>query len=308
MRQPARPPAVAGQFYPEDAKRLQAEVRALLAGAVPARGERPIALILPHAGYVYSGQVAADGWRQAMDHRYDLVVLLGTNHTAPAFAGASVFIGGRFRTPLGVAEVDEQAASGLLAAEPDCTSDPRPHEREHSIEVQVPFVQVALPGAKILPVVIGCEDPGLCSRLGPALARLVARHKALVVASSDLSHFPAYADAVASDRAVLTAMAGLDPDALRRTIAAEMRAGRRGLDTCACGEGPALVAMTAAKALGATRGTVLSHANSGDMPLGNRHRVVGYGAVMFGAVGEGADLAALDDPPHVALSAPGRPS
>jgi AmmeMemoRadiSam system protein B len=296
MRQAVRPPAVAGSFYPLDPKRLAAEVGALLEQALPPRGVRPIALVVPHAGFAYSGLIAADAWRQAQGHRYDLVVLLGTNHTAGFFTGISVFLGSGFRTPLGVAEVDGEAASALLAADHDCSSDPAPHEREHSIEVQLPFVQTVLPGVPILPVVVGDEDPRLCARLGVALANVLAGRRPLIVASSDLSHFPSYEDARAADRAVLAAMAGLDPDALRETVAREEGAGRRGLDTCACGLAPVLAAMTAARTLGANRGTVISRACSGDAPPGDRSRVVGYGAVLFTAGEPGADLAALDEP------------
>jgi len=298
MRQAVRPPAVAGHFYPAEARRLEAEVKGHLARAVPPRTERPIALVAPHAGFVFSGQIAADAYRQAVGHRYDLVVLLGTNHTAAFFAGVSVFIGSGFRTPLGVAGVDEAAAAALLAADHDCTSEPHPHEREHSIEVQVPFVQVAFPGVAILPVIVGSEESGLCARLGAALGQVLANRRALIVASSDLSHYPAYEDSAAADRAVLAAIARLDPDGLRETIAAEERAGRRGLETCACGLAPLLAAMTASRALGATRGTVVSHASSGDSPLGDHERVVGYGAVVFSAGPPGADLTALDEPPH----------
>ena len=299
MRPPVRMPAVAGSFYPADPRRLAVEVNALLGQARPPRGGRPVALVVPHAGFAVSGRLAADGWRQAQGHRYDLVVLLGTNHTAGYFTGVSVFLGGGFRTPLGVVEVDEPAAAGLLAADRDCSSDPAPHEREHSIEVQLPFVQTVLPGVPILPVVVGDEDPRLCARLGVALANVLAGRRPLIVASSDLSHFPSYEDALAADRAVLAAMARLDPDALRETIAREEGAGRRGLDTCACGLAPVLAAMTAARTLGATRGTVISRACSGDAPPGDRSRVVGYGAVRFTAGEPGADLAALDEPaPH----------
>jgi hypothetical protein len=215
------------------------------------------------------------------------------------FGGISVFIGSGFRTPLGVAQVDEDAASALLAADPDCTSDPRPHEREHSIEVEVPFVQVALPGVPILPVVVGCDEPGPCARFGEALAATLAGRRPLIVASSDLSHYPPYDDAVASDRAVLAAIARLDPAGVRATIAAEMGAGHRGLETCACGEAPVLAAMTVAKSLGATHGTVIARANSGDTLFGDRARVVGYGAVSFSLGEARADLAALDAAPHV---------
>ena len=304
MRRPVRMPAVAGSFYPEEPRRLAAEVQALLEQARPPRGGRPLALIVPHAGFAFSGLIAADGWRQAQGHRYELVVLLGTNHTAGFFTGISVFLGSGFRTPLGVVQVDEQAASALLAADRDCSSDPAPHEREHSIEVQLPFVQTVLPGASILPVIVSDEDPPLCARLGVALANVLADRRALIVASSDLSHFPSYGDAVAADRAVLTAMARLDPDGLRETIAREEGAGRRGLDTCACGLAPVLAAMAAARTLGATRGTVISRASSGDAPPGDHARVVGYGAILFTAGEPGADLSALDEPAHVPRPAP----
>jgi len=304
MRQAVRPAAVAGTFYPAEPRRLESTVRDLLARAVPPRGTRPVALIVPHAGYAYSGLIAADGWRQVGDHRYDLVALLGTNHTAGYFSGVSVFIGSGFRTPLGVVQVDEQAASALLSVDRDCSSDPAPHEREHSIEVQLPFVQAVLPGVPILPVIVSDEDPRLCARLGVALANVVAGRRALIVATSDLSHYPAYEEGAVADRAVLTAMARLDADDLRATVAREEATGRPGLDTCACGLAPALAAISAARTLGAARGTVLSHASSGDAPPGDRARVVGYGAVLFTAGEPGADLAALGQPAHALRPAP----
>jgi AmmeMemoRadiSam system protein B len=306
MRQPVRAPVAAGTFYPADPRRLEAGVRALLDQALGPVAPRPVALVVPHAGYVYSGLVAADGWRQTEGQRYDLVALLGPNHTVAHFSGTAVFLGSGFRTPLGVVPVDERAAAALLAADHECVSDPLPHEREHSIEVQLPFLQVALPGVPILPVVVASEDPHRCARFGVALANVLAGRHALVVASSDLSHYPGHADAVAADRAVLAAIARLDPDGLRRTLDAEERAGRRGLATCACGASPLLATLAAARTLGATRGTVVSHANSGDVPAGDRERVVGYGAVSFTAGEPGADLAALDAPPHVPRSDPGR--
>jgi MEMO1 family protein len=304
MRPPVRMPAVAGSFYPAEPRRLAAEVRALLEQALPPRGARPIALVVPHAGYACSGLIAADAWRQAQGHRYDLVVLLGTNHIAGFFSGVSVFLGSGFHTPLGVVQADERAASALLAADRDCSSDPAPHEREHSIEVQLPFLQTVLPGVPVLPVIVGDEDPRLCARLGVALANVLSGREALIVASSDLSHYPSHEDAAAADRAVLAAMAWLDPEGLRATIAREERAGRRGLDTCACGRAPVRAALSAARTLGATRGTVLSHASSGDAPPGDHARVVGYGAVLFTTGEPGADLAALDAPAHVLRPSP----
>lgn len=288
-----REPVVAGRFYPEDAARLAAAVRGLLADAVAQRGAPPIALVVPHAGYVYSGQIAADGFRQAQGGSYDVVVLLGTNHTAAGFRGVSIYAGPGLRTPLGVAEVDVRLARDLIAADPAFVFDDAVHEQEHSIEVQVPFVQVALPGVKILPAIVASLDPGLCARFAQALARATGGRKVLVVASSDLSHYPAHDDARASDAAVLAAIAALDGPGLRRTIATEMRKGRPNLETCACGEAPILAAIEAAKALGATRGVVLSYANSGDTAVGNAESVVGYGAVALSEGPAGADLSAL---------------
>ncbi len=292
-RTEVRPAAVAGQFYPAEPGRLQAAVKAFLADAVPARGTRPLALVAPHAGYVYSGQIAADAWRQAQGQACDVVVLLGTNHTMAGFRGAALSPAGGFRTPLGVAEVDARAAAALRAADPEVVENAAVHEREHSIEVQVPFAQVVQPGVPILPVVVSSEDPAFCARLGRGLAKALAGRRALIVASSDLSHYPGYDVARASDGTVLAAMTRLDPVALHGAIAAQMTAGRPGLATCACGEGAVMTALEAAKALGARRGVVLSWANSGDTAVGDRARVVGYGAVMLDAGPGGPDTAAL---------------
>ncbi len=298
-----RPPAVSGSFYPSDARALRGAVEAYLDEALPPRKERPLALILPHAGHIYSGQIAADGYRQAMDHDYDLVVILGTNHTVAPWNGVSIYPSGGYRTPLGLAEIDEEAASKLAAADDSFGFRAAPHAKEHSIEVHVPFVQVVFPGVKILPAIVGRPDQALCARLGRALARVLEGRKALIIASSDLSHYPEYEDAVAADHAVLAAMASMDTSKLLSTIDRQMRSGRSGLDTCACGEGPAMAAMTAARELGAGRGIVISYANSGDTSIGDRSRVVGYGAVAF-VEGKGEpDTTALRRPapgPHSA--------
>lgn len=298
-----RAPAVAGSFYPPEPAKLEAAVKAFLVDAVPARGERPVALVLPHAGYVYSGQIAADGWRQAAGQAYDLVVILGTNHTTAGFSGVSVYPGAGFRTPLGVAEVDTAAAAALLATGGAINPDTRVHEREHSIEVQVPFAQVVLPGVRILPVIVGTDDPLTLARFVQSLARVLAGRRALIVASSDLSHYPDHEGSIAADRAVLVAMARMDPAGMQQAAAAQLRAGHRGLETCACGEGAIMAAMESARALGARRGIVLSQANSGDVPVGDPARVVGYGAVMFVAGRGEADAAALDPPAAAAAGA-----
>jgi len=295
-----RAPAVAGQYYPASSAQLKLAIQAYLESAVPARTERPIALVVPHAGYVYSAQIAADAFRQAAGHRYDLVVILAANHSAAGFNRISVYSGAGYRTPLGIAESDRAAAEALAREDSDCVLDQAAQANEHSIEVQVPFVQHLFPAAKILAIVVGTEDQAVCTRLGRALAKVLKDRQALIVASSDLSHYPSAKDAAAVDRRTLEAMASMSPDTLRQTVGAEMSRGVSELATTACGAAPVMAAMTAASGLGATRGVVVSYANSSHVAVGDANRVVGYGAVAFTGGERGRDIRALDKPAAVA--------
>jgi AmmeMemoRadiSam system protein B/AmmeMemoRadiSam system protein A len=298
---PVRAPAVAGQFYPADAEKLRQAISSFLDDAVPSRGEKPIALIAPHAGYVYCGQLMADAYRQAQGQRYDVVFILGTNHTTPGFRGVSVYSKGGFRTPLGVARIDEESAARILASDPAFAFEPRVHEREHSVEVQVPWVQQVLPGVPIVPMIVGDPDPDLCTRLGRAIAEASKGRSALVVASSDLSHYPEHDDACAVDKQTLKSVVSLDPAQVHSAARSEMALGVPNLQTCACGEAPIMAAMAAAKALGATHGIALSYANSGDALVGEYDRVVGYGAVMLSAGAATPDTTALQRPAITAM-------
>jgi AmmeMemoRadiSam system protein B/AmmeMemoRadiSam system protein A len=313
----SRPAAVAGQFYPGDHASLATNIQSCLSLAKPPQGPRPIGLVVPHAGYVYCGQIMADAWRQAEGGKYDLIVILGANHTTPGFDKIAVWRGGPWLTPLGAAPVDGPVAAALLAADPlDCDDSPLPHEREHSVEVEVPWAQTLFPSVPILPVVVGTEDLGSCQRFGEALARVIAGRRVLIVASSDLSHYPSRTVASRVDRATLAAIASLDGTVLKETIRAQMGKHLPGLVTCACGEAPILAMISAVKTLGATTATVIAYANSGDVPAGEPTRVVGYGAVaVTGPTGRPAPnvslpasfapqaLAPVDAPPP----APARP-
>ncbi len=276
-----RPPAVAGQFYPADPAKLRLAIQGFIKSAVQPAVENPVAIVVPHAGYIFSGQIAGDAYRQASDRSVEVAVLLGTNHTAPGFTKISLQAKGSYQTPLGTAAVDEEVAAALLAANPDCTPDTAPQSREHSVEVQVPFVQVLFPNARIVPVVIGSPDPNMCRRFGETLAKVLENRGSLIVASSDLSHYPEYDTAVSVDRQTLEAVASLDLQVLIRRLKELERTAPRGVDTCACGEAPIMAATAAAKGLGASRGVVISYANSGDALVGELSRVVGYGAVAF---------------------------
>lgn len=276
-----RPPAVAGRFYPESAESLKLAVEAFLRDALPRQAQKPIALIVPHAGYIFSGQIAADGFKQAEGESYDTVVILGTNHTAPNFNKVSVYNGRGFRTPLGLAETDRPLIEALLAVCPDCQADEKVHQEEHSIEVQVPFVQILFPRTRIVPIIVGSADPALTFRFGRALASVLKNRRALIVASSDLSHYPAVSQAEEVDPKILNAVAGLDGAALKTAIEAQMKRRIPHLETCACGEAPILAAIEAARQLGSRGARVISYANSADAGLADPNRVVGYGAVVF---------------------------
>lgn len=288
-----RPPAFAGTFYPESPVKLRGAVDSFLVEAIPGGRENPVAILAPHAGYIFSGQICADAYAQIQRDSVDLVVILGTNHTSPGFDTIAVHPGSGFRTPLGVAWIDRAAAAALLKDSPDCIADASVHGQEHSVEVQIPFIQVLFPRAKILPVVVGSPDPALCNRFGTVLARIVRHRRVLIVASSDLSHYPAYDDAVRIDTATLDALLTLDPTAFHAAVGAHHGHAVTGLTTAACGEGPILVALAAARHLGARRATIVSYANSGDTSVGDRDRVVGYGAVAFTGGNAAAGMNAL---------------
>ncbi len=278
-----RQPAVAGRFYPDSAPALRLAVEKYMAEAVPPVARDPVAIVVPHAGYVFSGQICADGFNQVRGRRYETVVILGTNHTSSSFRKVGIHPGRGFRTPLGEAAIDGAVVDALLAGCPDCTLDASIHAREHSVEVVVPFVQALFPGAKIVPAVVGEADMEMCRRFGKALARVVKGRNALIVASTDLSHYPSAANAAMIDRQTLQAILPLDPARFHAVVHAASDRSIPGLATRACGEAPVMAAMAAARELGATGGTLVSYAHSGDTVLGDQRQVVGYAAVALGS-------------------------
>jgi len=300
-----REPAVAGKFYPESADRLKLAIEKYLQDTVWVKVKKPVAIIVPHAGYIFSGQICADAFGQVRNQSYDVIVILGTKHTSSDLDKISLYPGDGFRTPLGIAMVDKDVISLLKKADPsDCTLDKSLHESEHSVEVIVPFIQVIFPKAKIVPIVVGSQDMDTCVRFGKALAKVLKNKRALIVASSDLSHYPSAQDANIVDRETLSAVAGLDPAVFNATLQAHRDRNISNLYTSACGEAPIMAAMAAAKSLGANRGVVISYANSGDTSIGESSRVVGYGAVVLTAEGEGKDTSALVQTKPAAVSAP----
>lgn len=271
---PIRPPAVSGTWYPGAAAALASAVDAHLARAAGApRLSELTALIAPHAGLVYSGRVAAHAYRQIEQRHIDTVVLVGPSHHV-AFEGVSIYRRGGFDSPLGVAPVDDACATRLLEADPDVVREhPSAHVREHSLEMQLPFIRRLLPHASIVPLVMGRQTRETATALGRALATAVSGTRALLVASSDLSHFEAAERAHALDMQVVEAVEQFDPEQLQDLLDAN--------DRHACGGGPIVSVMRAARALGARDAVVLNYGDSGDVS-GDKSSVVGYLAAAFG--------------------------
>lgn len=255
-------------------------VDGLLAAVEPVDGA-PLALIVPHAGYVYSGQVAAAGFAQLQQGQYDLAVIIAADHQAPLSNPISVWAAGGFETPLGVVPVDTELARRLMEADARITFDQAAHQGEHPIEIELPFLQRICPNCALLPVLMGSDDGATVQALADALLSVGQGRRLVVIASSDLSHYPRREDALRVDDTTLAAIETGDPQTLQRAVAAAMAEGVPNLVTCACGEGPIRVAMRVAAGLGADTVTVLAYANSADSPYGDPSQVVGYGAVMF---------------------------
>ena len=268
-----REPAVAGSWYSDNAEILSKELKGYLDKAT--KGEihgKIVALVSPHAGYQYSGGVAAHAYKLIEGKAFDTVVVVAPSHRA-LFKGASLYDRGGFRTPLGVVPIDEELSKRMMEKRKEIQFLPEAHAQEHSLEIQLPFLQMVLKTFKLVPIVM---EPywswESCQSLATAIAETVRGKNVLLIASSDLSHFHSHEKAVGLDKIVLNHIERFDPEGLNR----DLRQGR-----CeACGGGPIISILLAAKALGADKGKVLKYLNSGDV-TGDRSRVVGYAAGVF---------------------------
>jgi AmmeMemoRadiSam system protein B/AmmeMemoRadiSam system protein A len=261
--------------YRDDPAELARRVDAMIAAAGAPAAAAPVALVAPHAGYRYSGPVAGFAYRAVQGHAYDTVVVLGPSHRE-AFTGLSVYDTTRFDTPLGQIPCDRELIGAVLGKHPNIQYLPAAHRNEHSLEVQIPFLQRALTGFKLVMVVIGGRDPEAELTFVNALAAYAQQKRVLVVASSDLSHYHGYDEANRLDTVALRSIVALDELALEKDI--------RGERCEACGILPVLTVMAYARRMGATRGVLLKQANSGDT-AGPKDQVVGYAAVAFYADG-----------------------
>lgn len=284
-----RKSAVAGSFYPRDPETLRRDIELFLSQVPRVRlAGRPLVLIEPHAGYIYSGRVAAYGYRLIRGMNIRTVAVLSPSHME-YFPFASVYDGDAYETPFGRIEIDKDVARTLAAAAPrHIRLSERghvhlgTHRQEHALEVQLPFLQVVLDGFRIVPIVMGDQDWDLCSSVGNALAPHMSRTDFLVVVSSDLSHFHGYDTASDLDGLFCDLLGDLDARRLYESV--------RKNECEACGAGPVIASVIAGKRSGASGCRVLHAANSGDV-TGERESVVGYAA----AVIEGGPPQAADE-------------
>ncbi len=272
-----RSPAVAGSFYPDSPQVLSAQVGKFIDDAELAETDGElIGLIAPHAGYVYSGHVAGYAYKQLMGQSFDTVVLVGLSHRYP-IGGAAIYARGVFRTPLGDIQIDEDLAAEIMRLNSDILDLPPAHANEHSLEVQLPFLQYTLSDFRIVPILLQDDSPENVIPLSRAIAEAMGDRSCLLIGSTDLCHYPVYEEARKSDQVVIEAIEHFDPDYLRQQMDEYMQHHpTQNFHCMMCSTGAIYTTMGAAKALGGNRIGVLKAANSGDVPIGGRDQVVGY--------------------------------
>jgi MEMO1 family protein len=230
----------------------------------------PAGIVAPHAGLKYSGPVAAFAYRAIRQVPYDAVVLVGPSHFI-GFSGVSIWARGAWQTPFGRLPIAESLAQSIAAASDEIIEHPQAHDREHSIEMQLPFLARLLPGISIVPLVMGYQRRETSFALGDSLARAIgaraANGRVLLVASSDLSHYEDARTAQTMDGVVLRHVEQLDAEGLMQALEREPHH--------ACGGGPMVAVLHATRQLGATRARVLKYGDSGDIS-GDKSSVVGY--------------------------------
>jgi len=262
-----RPSVIAGSWYPGEPSVLRQHISGYfsLVPDMDLEG-RIIGLIAPHAGYMYSGQVAAYAFKLLCGKKYDTVILIGPSHRV-AFSGVSIYSRGAYATPLGMVPVDEALADGIKREDKVIVDFQDAHTEEHSLEIQLPFLQVALESFSFVPLIMGEQSPEVCRRLADAICRVVKGRNVLVVGSTDLSHFHNDKKARDFDGIALEHIKNFDPEGLLDNL----YMGK----TEACGGGPMAVTMLVSRKLGAHQARLLRYANSGDV-TGDRKSVVGY--------------------------------
>ncbi len=248
---------------------------------MPRKTNEVFAIISPHAGYVYSGEVAASAFNQIdTDQEFDHVFVVASSHRQ-YFDGASIYNIGDYLTPLGRVTVDTAVANELIAADPVFRFSPAYHDQEHSLEVQLPFLQYLLGDKiKLVPIIIGTDGPETCLKISRALKPYLTDRNLFVV-SSDFSHYPDYIDALRIDQKTALAITSNQTEVLLKSLQESERSGTRNLATSLCGYTSVLTMLYMTQDVPGVKITQVQYKNSGDSEYGEKNRVVGYQAIAF---------------------------
>jgi AmmeMemoRadiSam system protein B len=266
--QDVRSSILAGTWYPGSQESLTKSIEGYLSRVKIHHLGGPLnAVIVPHAGHKYSGQVAAHAYRLLEASQFKRVILIGPSHRV-GFDGVSVNLQSAYETPLGIVPVDQEMGKRILGTGPYISWIRKAHAREHSLEIQLPFLQTVLENFRIVPILMGQQDYNTCRKLADTLLQVLGNGKGtLLLASSDLSHFHPYNQAKTLDHKFIKNVRRFDPEGLAKDLA---------MGKCdACGGGPVITILLAARRLGADRAVILNYANSGDV-TGDHTSVVGY--------------------------------
>ncbi len=278
MKEKLRFPAVVGQFYPEQKKELEKTIDEFLALAkIPEIEGEVFGLILPHAGYIFSGGVAAFGYKAISGKKFENVILIGDSH-CERFDGVSIWEKGEWETPLGRVKVNESLAQKILSFSKRFFVRDSAHLFEHSLEVQIPFLQKVLKNFKISSIIFGSENEDW-KNLAKAILNIFEKGKTLIITSSDLSHYPPYDIAKEADLETIDSILKVDPEEFSKKIK-ELEREFPDVDTFACAQDSIKTILEIGKNLKA-KAKLLKYQNSGETIFGEKSQVVGYGALAF---------------------------
>ena len=283
-----REPVAAGRFYPSSADQLETMLQNLFASAVGKDIADPLALIVPHAGYVFSGEVAASVYKMLdREKQYKHIFLIGSSHTM-YFNGAAIYTRGDFITPLGRVGIDELAVS-LVEEYSFITDDIAPHKTEHSLEVQIPFLQYWLKRPfTIIPIILGGESESNFRKLAVVLAPYLSEENLFII-STDFSHYPGYNDAMISDNAMADAILSNSAEEFTRTRGKCESKGTDGLVTTMCGWTSVYTLLSITENREHVRYEKIIYRNSGDSPYGGKDGVVGYYGIVLSEISDQTD-------------------
>lgn len=280
LQQTDRPMSAAGKFYPSDPVLLRSELSDLFSKAKPKTIDHVIAIICPHAGYEFSGEVAATSYNQIpSDKQFDNIFIIGSSHHA-SFAGASVYNTGDYLTPLGKVKVNTEIANTLIRKNPVFAFQPEADKEEHSIEVQVPFLQYHLKkNFSIIPIVLGTQSEQSCKKIALALKPYMNEQN-LFIFSSDFSHYPSYPNAITADKNTCDAILSGSPDKLLNAIHANEQKDVPNLVTSLCGWTSVLTMLYMTSDDPGLELSALQYKNSGDSKYQDKSQVVGYWSIV----------------------------